>query len=95
MGPGVGMNPRGTCASMAVHALAGLLGAIDVEGGTLQSLSVPIGRFPAADAYLDDVAEAAGTFTKLDGRGAKDMPAMMNARPGSGGGPRESWIRIQ
>ena len=25
-----------------------------------------------------------GKFKKLDGRGAKDMPAMMNARPGSG-----------
>jgi anaerobic selenocysteine-containing dehydrogenase len=85
MGPGVGMNPRGTYASMAVHALNGLLGSIDVEGGVLQSASgPPIGRFPSSDKYLDDVARNAGKFKKVDGRGAKDMPAMMNARPGSG-----------
>jgi anaerobic selenocysteine-containing dehydrogenase len=84
MGPGVGMNPRGTYASMAVHALNGLLGSIDVEGGTLQSSSVPIGRFPSSDAYVDDMAKAYSKGGKLDGRGAKDMPAMMNARPGSG-----------
>ncbi len=84
MGPGVAMNPRGTYAAMAVHALNGLIGSIDVEGGTLQSSSVPIGAFPKSDAYLDDIAKAAGKHKKLDGRGAKDMPAMMNARPGSG-----------
>ncbi|OGQ82852.1 MAG: dehydrogenase, partial [Deltaproteobacteria bacterium RIFCSPLOWO2_12_FULL_60_19] len=84
MGPGVAMNPRGTYAAMAVHALNGLVGSIDVEGGTLQSSSVPIGAFPKSDAYLDDIAKAAGKQKKIDGRGAKDMPAMMNARPGSG-----------
>jgi anaerobic selenocysteine-containing dehydrogenase len=84
MGPGVGMNPRGTYASMAVHALNGLVGSIDVEGGTLQSSSVPVAAFPKSDAYLDEIAKGAGKFKKIDGRGAKDMPAMMNARPGSG-----------
>ncbi len=84
MGPGVAMNPRGTYAAMAVYALNGLLGSIDVEGGVWQSSSVPIAAFPKSDAYLDDVAKGAGKFKKLDGRGAKDMPAMMNARPGSG-----------
>ena len=84
MGPGVAMNPRGTYAAMAVHALNGLLGSIDVEGGVWQSGSVPIGAFPKSDAYMDDIAKGAGKFKKLDGRGAKDMPAMMNARPGSG-----------
>src|SRR3990172_8235012 len=84
MGPGVAMNPRGTYAAMAVHALNGLVGSIDVEGGTLQSSSVPIGPFPKSDAYLDDIAKAAGKQKKIDGRGEKDMPALMNARPGSG-----------
>jgi anaerobic selenocysteine-containing dehydrogenase len=83
-GPGVAMNPRGTYAAMAVHALNGLVGSIDVEGGTLQTNSVPIGAFPKSDAYVDDIAKAAGKHKKLDGRGEKDMPAMMNARPGSG-----------
>jgi anaerobic selenocysteine-containing dehydrogenase len=84
MGPGVAMNPRGTYAAMAVHALNGLVGSVDVEGGMLQSSSVPMASFPKSDAYVDDIAKGAGKHKKLDGRGAKDMPAMMNARPGSG-----------
>ena len=84
MGPGVAMNPRGTYTAMAVYALNGLLGSIDAEGGVWQSSSVPVAAFPKSDAYLDEVAKGASKFKKLDGRGAKDMPAMMNARPGSG-----------
>ena len=85
MGPGVAMNPRGTYAAMAVHALNGLLGSIDHEGGVWQSSSSPpLAAFPKSDAYVDDLAKTAGKGRKLDGRGAKDMPAMMNARPGSG-----------
>ncbi len=84
MGPGVAMNPRGTYAAMSVHALNGIVGSIDVEGGVWQSSSAPTAKFPASDKYLDDVAKGASKFKKLDGRGEKDMPAMMNARPGSG-----------
>ncbi len=84
MGPGVAMNPRGTYAAMAVHALNGLLGSIDVEGGTLQTTSPPLGSFPKYDAYLDETAKKYGKGKKIDGRGDKDMPAMMNAKPGSG-----------
>lgn len=84
MGPGVAMSPRGTYAAMAVYALNALVGSIDVEGGVLQSSSVPIAAFPKSDAYLDDVAKGYSKFKKVDGRGAKDMPAMMNANPGSG-----------
>ena len=84
MGPGVAMNPRGTYAAMAVYALNGLLGSIDVEGGVWQASSSVTGRFPGTDAYVDAQAAAASKGKKLDGRGEKDMPAMMNARPGSG-----------
>jgi anaerobic selenocysteine-containing dehydrogenase len=84
MGPGVAMTPRGTYAAMAVYALNGLLGSIDVEGGVWQSSSVPLAKFPAMDKYVDDVAKTASKGKKLDGRGAKDMPAMMNGHPGSG-----------
>ena len=85
MGPGVAMNPRGTYAAMAVHALNGLLGSIDVEGGVWQSPSgPPLAPFPKSDGYVDELAKTAGKGKKLDGRGAKDMPAMMNAVPGSG-----------
>lgn len=84
MGPGVAMTPRGTYTAMIVHALNGLVGSIDNEGGVWQSSSVPIAKFPSADKYVDELAKAAGKGKKLDGRGAKDMPAMMNAKPGSG-----------
>ena len=85
MGPGAAMTPRGTYSSMAVYALNGLLGSIDVEGGVWQSPSgPPLGKFASTDAYVDEIAKGAGKFKKLDGRGAKDMPAMMNAKPGSG-----------
>ena len=84
MGPGVAMTPRGTYTSMQVYALNGLLGSIDTEGGVLQSSSVSTGKFASADAYVDDLAKTAGKGKKIDGRGAKDMPAMMNGRPGSG-----------
>lgn len=85
MGPGAAMTPRGTYAAMAVHALNGLVGSIDVEGGVWQNPSgPPLVAFPKTDAYVDDLAKTASKLAKLDGRGAKDMPAMMNARPGSG-----------
>ncbi len=85
MGPGVAMNPRGTYAAMAVYALNALLGSVDAEGGVLQSSSAPpIGKFPAADKFADEQAKHAAKGKKLDGRGNRDMPAMMNAKPGSG-----------
>ncbi len=45
---------------------------------------MPTGKFPSADKYVDEQAKDAAKGKKLDGRGAKDMPAMMNAQPGSG-----------
>jgi anaerobic selenocysteine-containing dehydrogenase len=69
---------------MSVYALNGLLGSIDAEGGVWQASSSLTGRFPSSDAYVDDLAKAAVKGKKLDGRGEKDLPAMMNARPGSG-----------
>jgi anaerobic selenocysteine-containing dehydrogenase len=84
MGPGVAMNPRGTYTAMAVHALNGLAGSIDAEGGTWQGSGIALGRFPSSDKYVDDIAKGGSKGKKLDGRGEKDMPAMMNAQPGSG-----------
>jgi len=84
MGPGVAMTPRGTYAAMAVYALNGILGSIETEGGVFQSSSVPDDKFPAADKFIDEVAKHHGHGKKIDGRGAKDMPAMMSAKPGSG-----------
>jgi anaerobic selenocysteine-containing dehydrogenase len=85
MSGGASMTPRGTYMAMAVYALNGLLGSIDVEGGVWESpVGPPLSNFPSADKYVDAVAKAGSQGKKLDGRGAKDMPAMMNAKPGSG-----------
>ena len=84
MGPGVAMTPRGTYAAMAVYALNGILGSIETEGGVMQSSSAPVESFPKADKFIDELAKHHGHGKKIDGRGAKDMPAMMNAKPGSG-----------
>jgi anaerobic selenocysteine-containing dehydrogenase len=84
MGPGAAMHPRGTYSAMGVHALNGLLGSIDVEGGVLRSQRVPTAGFPKTEAFEDENAKKFSKEKKVDGRGAKDMPAMMNARPGSG-----------
>lgn len=84
MGPGVAMTPRGTYAAMAVYALNGILGSIETEGGVFQSSSAPVEKFPALDKFVDEVAKHHGHGKKIDGRGAKDMPAMMGGKPGSG-----------
>jgi anaerobic selenocysteine-containing dehydrogenase len=78
MGPGVGMTPRGTYASMAVYALNGILGSIETEGGVFQSSSTPGTKFPEiTDLFVDEIAKKGSKGKKLDGRGAKDMPAIM------------------
>jgi len=77
MGPGVAMAPRGTYAAMAVYALNGLLGSIDTEGGVMQSSSAPVEKFPKLDTFIDEIAKHHGHGKKIDGRGAKDMPAIM------------------
>ncbi|MFA6283906.1 MAG: molybdopterin-dependent oxidoreductase [Desulfurivibrionaceae bacterium] len=77
MGPGVAMTPRGTYAAMAVYALNGLLGSIETEGGVMQGSSAPVEKYPKPDKFIDEVANHHGHGKKLDGRGAKDMPAIM------------------
>jgi len=85
MGPGVAMSPRGTYTAMAVYALNGILGSIETEGGVFQSSSAPVAKFPEIKKqYIDEMAEHHGHGKKIDGRGAKDMPAIMSAKPGSG-----------
>jgi anaerobic selenocysteine-containing dehydrogenase len=84
MGPGVAMTPRGTYAAMAVYALNGILGSIETEGGVFQSSGAPVEKFPAPDKFVDELAKHHGHGKKIDGRGAKDMPAMMGGKPGSG-----------
>jgi anaerobic selenocysteine-containing dehydrogenase len=78
MGPGAAMMPRGTYAAMAVYALNGLLGSIDIvvlEGAP----GAPLAKFPSSDNFVDDVAKKGSKGKKLDGRGEKNMPALMGS----------------
>jgi anaerobic selenocysteine-containing dehydrogenase len=63
---------------MAVYALNGILGSIETEGGVMQSSSVPVEKFPEIkDNFVDEIAKKGSKGKKLDGRGSKDMPAIM------------------
>jgi anaerobic selenocysteine-containing dehydrogenase len=84
LGPGVGMQPRGGYAAMAVSALNGLTGSIDHEGGVFWDMKIPTGSTPKFDKYQDDVAKAGLKHKKIDQRGTKEFPAMASGRPGSG-----------
>jgi anaerobic selenocysteine-containing dehydrogenase len=79
MGPGAAMMPRGTYAAMAVYALNGLMGSIDVvvwEGAP----GAPLNKFPSTEKFVDEVAKKGSkTGKKLDGRGEKNMPALMGS----------------
>lgn len=84
LGPGPAMSPRGSYTAMAIHALNGLLGSCDNEGGTLRGPSFKVGSTPAYDNYIDDVAKSGNSQKKIDGRGDIDMPAMASGKIGSG-----------
>jgi anaerobic selenocysteine-containing dehydrogenase len=79
MGPGVAMWPRGTYAAMAVHALNGLLGSIDAEGGVWEGASGPkLNKFPSTEKFIDEVAKK-GYKNHGHVRGHKDMPGLQVA----------------
>ena len=84
MGPGPVMSPRGAYPSMAIHALAGLLGACENEGGSLRAhAGSPSGKFPSIDPFLDDMAKKGGKEKKIDQRGTKAFPSISEGKAGS------------
>ncbi|MHB1397310.1 MAG: molybdopterin-dependent oxidoreductase [Trichloromonadaceae bacterium] len=81
---GPNMQPRGTYSALAMHALNGLLGSTDNEGGVFTQTSVPSTSYPKIDNYLDEIAKVGGKKPKIDQRGTKAIPAMASGKPGSG-----------
>jgi len=81
---GPNMQPRGTYAVMAIHALNGLVGATDSEGGLNAGMGSPSSSYPAFDAFQDDIAKAGAKNKKIDQRGTLKFPAMASGKPGSG-----------
>ena len=78
MGPGAAMWPRGTYAAMAVHALNGLVGSVDVEGGIWEAPSgPPLAKFPDPSKFADELAQKGYKNHVTSNRGHKDMPGFM------------------
>jgi len=85
MGPGAAMHPRGGYSAMAVHALAGLIGGVDNEGGSLQSAKIPVNKLnkKLLKKFQDDLAKKHSKMQKIDQRGYLNLPAIKKGKPGS------------
>jgi len=84
MGPGASMHVRGGYAAMAVHALNGLLGSIDNQGGPLATAKIPVAKIPKFEKYQDDLAKKHSKMQKIDQRGYKEFPALNKGKSGGG-----------
>jgi len=78
------MQTRGAYSSIAVHALAGLLGSIDVEGGVLTRRTAAGVGIPGSGDYQDELARDHNTMQVIDQRGYKDLAALNQGRSGGG-----------
>ena len=83
LGPGAAMHVRGSYSAMAIHALSGLLGSIDHEGGVLAGAKIPVKKIPKYSKYQDELAKKHSKMQKIDQRGYKEFPALKKGKPGS------------
>jgi anaerobic selenocysteine-containing dehydrogenase len=84
VGGGPVMQARGGYASMACHALNGLVGAVDNIGGALKANKEYTLKFPAPDDYMDEIAKAGKSHKKIDHRGRKEFPVLTKGKSGGG-----------
>lgn len=77
------MQPRGSYAVFCMHALNGLVGAVDNKGGVITYQSAPSSSYPKFEAYQDDLAKAGAKNKKIDQRGTLTFPAL-NLKSGGG-----------
>lgn len=84
MSPGVAMQPRGAAASMAAHALNGLVGSVDHVGGVVAKMKTPDDTIPDVGPYQDELAKTKSKLPKIDQRGTLAFPALTEGKPGSG-----------
>jgi len=82
--PGAAMQVRGGYSAMAAHALNGLVGSVDHEGGTTQKTKIPANHTPSYKAYQDDLAKKNSKQKKIDQRGTLEFPALKKGKPGGG-----------
>jgi anaerobic selenocysteine-containing dehydrogenase len=84
LGGGPCMQVRGAYASMAVHALNGIVGAVDNVGGTQQSNKEYTSKFPAPDDFMDEIAKKGKKHGKIDHRGRLEFPVLNKGKSGGG-----------
>ncbi len=78
------MQHRGAYASMAMHALNGLLGSIDRKGGVLKWNSTVKASIPSSKKYVDEIAMNGLKKEKIDRRGRLEYPALKGGKSGGG-----------
>ncbi|EOW9398008.1 molybdopterin-dependent oxidoreductase [Vibrio cholerae] len=81
---GVQMQHRGAYTAMTLHALNGLLGTIDQEGGVLKWNSVPANKIPSSKKYVDEIGANGLKHEKIDRRGRLEFPALKEGKSGGG-----------
>ncbi|MDF1531276.1 MAG: molybdopterin-dependent oxidoreductase [ANME-2 cluster archaeon] len=84
VGGGPVMQVRGAYASMAAHALNGLVGSVDNHGGTMKANKEYTQSFPSNSEFIDDIAKEGKSHKKMDHRGAKEFPALNAGKSGGG-----------
>ncbi len=84
VGGGPVMQVRGGYASMACHALNGLVGSVDNEGGTLKANKEYTKKFPKPNDFIDDIAKKGKKHEKIDQRGRLSFPALKKGKSGGG-----------
>lgn len=83
VGGGPAMQVRGAYASMAAHALNGLVGSVDNVGGTLQPNAIFSVGFPDPASFMDEAARRGVGQRKIDGRDRMDMPGIKDGKSGA------------
>ncbi len=78
------MQVRGAYASMATHALNGLVGSVDNVGGTLKANKEYTQSFPSYKDFQDNIAKAGTKHGKIDHRGRKEFPVLTKGKSGGG-----------
>jgi len=84
LSPGSSMHVRGGYTAMAAHALNGLVGSVDNEGGTLRGAKIPVNKTPSFKPYYDEIAKKGTKNKKMDQRGTLRFPALNKGKSGGG-----------
>mgnify|MGYP002725506996 CR=1 FL=1 len=82
--PGTAMQVRGGYGALAAHALNGLVGSVDNEGGTVRGSKIPVNKVPDYKPFYDEIAKAGTKHKKMDQRGYMKFPALKKGKPGGG-----------